>query len=238
MAKEKPPGAGNDWDAGDSPSQSAPVSAVTQTAASPASPAAPGKTWTFPPNASRDDCLRIKADAEAALKDQPDYPAAKQVLATATDRLRYFTESGQLVRPAAERGDAGKYVFPDNAKDARELHAKLKRQPVKTIRERDSKRALLAKLGAHIAALESGLPTINLHANDHAAMYAQRDAGVKRAKLEMLARQIPEIKSLLADHDALKGAYETIGAVNKEISTRIDALLKENAELNELLKKA
>lgn len=238
-------GADSEWSDGEqATSQTQPNRSVTPSAASPASPQAPGNSgagWKFPPNASRDDCLRIKISVEKELKLNPKNEAAMEVLAEAHERLRYFTPSGQLVpRPVIAKLDAERNLnepeFPLDVTEARQLHGKMKREKVKTIPQRDAKRKLLSRLGAHIAKLESGLPTITITANDQAKMYANRDAGMKRTKLEMLARQIPEVKALLADYDALVMAHAELLSANGDLLAMNDSLGKENAELRPLQK--
>ncbi len=256
MATAKTTEQENDWGAGDNPNSNSGAGQANGNATTPpASPKQPRSgAWNFPPNASRDDCLRIAQSAEAELKKNPDYPAAKTVLAEANERLRKFTPSGLAVpsqKDSEDEDDSGgkleatEETWPNNPRDARKLHAQIKAEPIPSklstrakLRLKAVKRRRLSLLGEHIMKLEGGLPTIHLTANDQAKSMAFNSDNIRNTKLQILARTIPEVKSLLAELEEAKKGNKEINMSLADAAATIAGLQKENAELHELLKKA
>lgn len=109
---------------------------------------------------------------------------------------------------AQETEEAKAETFPDNFKDSLALLQKLNAELVSTEEEWQAKQPLLNALKAHVFQVQQGLPPSPSKADDHASVWVKRNEDVKRQKLEILGRSNPEVKELLAEHDALKKQVE------------------------------
>ncbi|MGN6556221.1 MAG: hypothetical protein ACTHLW_21125 [Verrucomicrobiota bacterium] len=90
------------------------------------------------------------------------------------------------------------------------LLAEVKSAPAKNRAEAVYKRAFIEALKNHIHRLQLGLPVVEIDADAIATSQAGHGAALKQSRLRELAKQNPDVRSLLESHASLKAENEQL----------------------------
>jgi hypothetical protein len=110
-----------------------------------------------------------------------------------------------LVAPTTGGGASKEADEPlaDNLKDALAQLQRAEALPERTAREEKIKQVRLTKVRRRVYELQQGLPQISILADELVPSLQNQAAILKRQRLELLAREHPEVRELLEAHQKL-----------------------------------
>lgn len=100
--------------------------------------------------------------------------------------------------------------FPSDLRKSFAIYYEIDAQPTRNPREERAKAAAMAKIKAHIAALQNGSPVVSITANEYQAAGHANNSRLLFERLETKARTDLDVRELLAKYNALKEQLETI----------------------------
>ncbi len=172
----------------------------------------------MPKNISLDDIDEDAAESGSAETPEnltaPQAPletvpaAPMPVNATSTPPL----ETTASVPAAAKSQDE---PLPPDLKSGIEALKKAEALPHATKAQKVIRDATLARLRPHVARLQEGLPTVTPTAKELGGYHFKLVSSARRERLELLARNNPEIAELLQERDALAAEVEKLKAHKK-----------------------